>query len=506
MGVDDGHNFRTIIERSPHPTCVSSVSKLLYVNRAMVEYLGYDADDGLVGPTLAELSDELIHPDDRARTRAAFAGLFASIDKHRVSNETVRIDEVRIRSRRDGAIRYCHMHGVIVDHDGEPALVTYLEDHTERRAAAEYVRMADRMSALGTLAAGVAHEINNPLTYVIANVDMLAAGLDRLDAVKLRDLVTDARTGLDRIRHIVRALRTFSRADDETLSSVDVVRVLEASIEMAHSHLRHRGTLVRHLQDVPPVRANAPRLGQVFLNLLLNAAQALTESRLESNQVVVDVERSGDRAVITVTDNGIGIPAANLPRVFDAFFTTKPVGVGTGLGLFVCHGIITAFGGTITIDSEVGYGTKVRVVLPLAEARREPAVPPLPREQTTRRGRVLVIDDEPLVLSAVSRVLADDHDVTALASGRAALERLRRGEHFDVVLCDLMMPGMRGDELFALLGTSQPDVAERMIFMTGGAVTELAAEFVASTSNVMVEKPFEAAELAALVKSRVDAS
>jgi PAS domain S-box-containing protein len=500
------HNFRTIIERSPLPTCVSTTTQLLYVNPAMIEYLGYDDQGAMIGPTLTELSDELIHPDDRQRTREAFARLFASLDHGEPSRESVRIDEVRVRTRRGGTTRYCDMHGVAILHDRAPALVTYLHDHTERRTAAEYVRLGDRMSALGTLAAGVAHEINNPLTYVITNIDLVATRAATLDGTvrdELSELISDARTGLERIHHIVKALRTFSRGDGETITPVDLTQVLDSSIDMASSHLRHRARLVRRYQPVMPARGNVTRLGQVFVNLLLNAAQALSESDLERNEVVVSVEPAGDRVLVSVSDNGVGIPAGDLPRVFDAFFTTKPIGVGTGLGLFVCHGIVTALGGTIGIESERSKGTTVRIALPIADPPPAPVVSEPRPARSARRGRVLVIDDEPLVLGAVCRLLDDEHEVTAFTSGQQALDRLLAGDRFDLLLCDLMMPEMRGDELFSILEARFPEIAARMVFMTGGAVTDLASAFAAERPNAVIEKPFDASALVAFVRERV---
>jgi CheY-like chemotaxis protein len=184
--------------------------------------------------------------------------------------------------------------------------------------------------------------------------------------------------------------------------------------------------------------------------------------------------------------------------VFDAFFTTKPVGVGTGLGLYVCHGIVQALGGSIDIESELGAWTRVRVVLPLAgdgnACTAEPAT-----QLDTRRGRILVVDDEPMLLSALCRLLEGHHHVTGVASGQAALDLLR-SEPFDIILCDLMMPGMNGVELYALVAAREPELCRRIVFMTGGTVTEGAAAFVAQTSNRIVDKPFDVEALLAMLR------
>jgi PAS domain S-box-containing protein len=499
-------NFRTIIERAPLPMCVSSAVKLVYTNPAMRAYLGYELDGELLGPTLAELSDEIIHPDDRNRVRDAFRQLFFGLEAPQTpgAEQVVRINDVRLRRKSDGGLLFCDMHGVIVLHDGSSALVTYLHDQTESRAAADRVRSAERMASLGALAAGVAHEINNPLTYVMSSVDLVAGQLtaSRHDRAMAQAL-SDANAGLDRIRNIVRALKTLSRRDDEKIGPVDVVHSLESCVAMAGSHLRHRGRLVRKYADVPPVRGNETRLGQVFLNLLVNAAESLEEADRDHNEVVVQVSASNDVVTVEVRDTGAGIAPADLPHIFDPFFTTKPVGVGTGLGLFVCHGITTALGGEISVDSVVGHGTTVRVRLPVAS--NEPTLAPhvSPLGGTHLRARILVIDDEPKLLETVRTVLKEEHDVTTLSTAREALDRLLAGDRYDLILCDLMMPVMSGVDLFARLATERPDLTRKLVFMTGGAVTAAAAALLENKATRCLEKPFRTGELLAFVRSQV---
>jgi PAS domain S-box-containing protein len=500
-------NFRTLIERAPLPMCVSSPTKLVYTNRAMLTYLGYDVGGELIGPTLVELSDEIVHPDDRSRLRDAFRQLFSQLEGAQPPRpeQAVRINDVRLRRKSDGGTMHCDMHGVVVLRDGSPALVTYLHDQTESRAAAERVRLSERMASLGALAAGVAHEINNPLTYVITSIErvgheLTAAGHDPSMARAL----SDAMDGLDRIRNIVRTLKTLSRRDDDTMTRVDVVRTLESCIEMAGGHLRHRGRLLRNYADVPPVRGNETRLGQVFLNLLVNAAESLEEANRERNEVVVKVDASDGMVVVEVRDTGAGIAPEDLPHIFDPFYTTKPVGVGTGLGLFVCHGITMALGGEITVDSVVGHGTTVRVRLP--EASGPETAPPtastLPDSRP--RARILVIDDEPRLLETVAYLLKDEHDVTMLPTAREALDRLLAGDRYDLILCDLMMPGMSGVDLFTRLSAERPDLARKLVFMTGGAVTAAAAALLEDRTIRCLDKPFRPGELLAFVRSNVE--
>jgi CheY-like chemotaxis protein len=206
---------------------------------------------------------------------------------------------------------------------------------------------------------------------------------------------------------------------------------------------------------------------------------------------------------VEVRDTGRGISRADLGRIFEPFFTTKPVGVGTGLGLSVCHGIVTSLGGEITVESTVGQGAAFRVALPPAGAGDPQATVAAPEPERTAAvpgARVLVVDDDPLVGAAVRRALARDHHVTVVESGGAALARIREGARYDVILCDLMMPVMTGIELHAQLTELDERQAERMVFATGGAFTPAARAFLDRVSHACMEKPFELRELRALVR------
>ena len=377
---------------------------------------------------------------------------------------------------------------------------------------------ADRLASLGTLAAGVAHEINNPLSYVLLNLDLVvrelgASVLGAEATVPCGELVMrlrEARLGVDRVRLIVQDLKAFSRVDTERRGPVDVHRVLDQTIELASNEIRHRARIVRAFDDVPQVEANASRLGQVFLNLILNAGQAIAEGDALHNQIVVStsVDAQG-RVVVAVSDSGAGIPEDILARVFEPFFTTKPSGVGTGLGLSICHGIVTSLGGEITVESRAGQGSTFRVLLPAVPLERPPAsfwperVPSIPPPRAPR-GRILVVDDEPVLAAALGRSLEPEFQVEVLGNGRAALERLRRDPPFDAVLCDLIMPELTGMDLYDALKETDPDLVERIIFMTGGTFTRRARDFLASIPNPALDKPFDIGALEALLRVRTE--
>ena len=394
--------------------------------------------------------------------------------------------------------------------------VVISRDVSDKKQSEMQLMLADRMASVGTLAAGVGHEINNPLASVIANLDMAAQDVSEMHAqgqwlpTDLVDELQDARDAAERVRQIVRDLKIFSRTEVDSRGPVDVKAVLESTLRMAHNEIRHRARVVRTYTNVPDVYANESRLGQVFLNLIVNAVQAIPEGDYEHNEVRVgtSVDAKG-QIVVTIRDTGAGIPVEVRPRLFTPFFTTKPVGVGTGLGLAISHKIISSLDGTITFDSELGTGTEFRITLPAAVAapdggrrRMGPSIPP-PRSRDLRRGRILVIDDEESLTHTVHRFLTQTHDVVAMTSSRAALDLLESGDRFDVILCDLMMPQVTGVEVHAVIHRLDPAQAARVVFLTGGAFTASAQDFLDASPNPRLEKPFDLRVLGDLVDSLI---
>jgi CheY-like chemotaxis protein len=274
---------------------------------------------------------------------------------------------------------------------------------------------------------------------------------------------------------------------------------------MAWNEIRHRARLVKNYGKTPPVQASESRLGQVFLNLVVNAAQAIAEGDAENNEIRISTSVDpGGSVVIEIADTGPGMPPEVLVRLFTPFFTTKPMGVGTGLGLSICHRIVTGFGGSIDVKSEVGKGTAFRIALPPARAEVPEEAPSEPPGMgARRRGRILVVDDEPTLARAIQRTLSAEHDVVALGSAEEALDRIRAGERFDVILCDLMMPQMTGMDLHAELSRVAREQAGQMIFVTGGAFTPRARAFLDETPNQRIEKPFHPLHLRALINDRI---
>jgi signal transduction histidine kinase/CheY-like chemotaxis protein len=387
----------------------------------------------------------------------------------------------------------------------------------ERRRMHEQLLISDRMVSMGTLAAGVAHEINNPLASVMANLDLAARELAELgeklsigaELSEVREELRDARDAAERIRNIVRDLKIFSRSEEGSKGLVDIHRVMESTLRMAWNEVRHRARLVKMYGATPRVEASDSRLGQVFLNLIINAAQAIAEGDAEHNEIRITTS-TDERgwAIVEVADTGPGMGPEVRGLLFTPFFTTKPVLVGTGLGLSICQRIVSDLGGSIDVESELGRGTRFRVSIPGA--------PPRPSEPDTavaaratpapRRGRVLVVDDERMVTKALSRILSTDHTVVLATSAADALARLAAGEEYDVILCDLMMPQMTGMDLYDELLRVAPQVVSRIVFLTGGAFTHRARKFLDAIPNQRIEKPFDSMHLRSLINDRVRAS
>jgi signal transduction histidine kinase/CheY-like chemotaxis protein len=382
-------------------------------------------------------------------------------------------------------------------------LITLLDVVTERKAIQARMVEADRLAALGVLSAGIAHEINNPLAYLLLNLEYLSRELPtlpgephKLDALMVR--VKDACHGAERVASIVRDLRTFVRADEVVRGPVDVRAALEAALNISGNEIKQKATLIRDYDVVPPVLANPNRIEQVLLNLLLNAVQSLPALDSERHEIRARLRAGNGQVSITIEDTGCGIPEGLLGKIFDPFFTTKPVGVGTGLGLPICRSIVRDLGGEISVHSKPGQGSAFTVTLPASSAelagsgsQAREASPPAPAPAP--RGKILIVDDEISVARTLKALFQNEHDISLAADGSQALNALATNADsaFDVIMCDLMMPGMSGMELFEHVKRAQPGMERRMVFMTGGIAMDHAREFLATSSNLTFEKPFD---------------
>jgi signal transduction histidine kinase/ActR/RegA family two-component response regulator len=399
---------------------------------------------------------------------------------------------------------------------------------------------SSKLAAIGQIAGGVAHEVNNPATFILTNlrvmrdsVGVLRRSVGRLgrelvgtnalpaerqavvDGIlaggkleellrELHDMIEDNLAGVERIASIVRDLRTFSRIERDDVREVHVNDIVDAACNLAYAEIRHRARLVKEFSRLPSVAAEPGKLAQVFTNLLLNAAHAIEQGAANDHEIRVSTYRDGPSVVVAVEDTGCGIPDDVQARIFEPFSMAKVPDFGKGLGLALCAEIVRQHRGTIEVQSEVGRGSRFEVRLPAsgrdaraAELEEEPARAP---REAPLRARVLVIDDEPAVLRAYRRMLSLRHDVVLAAGGGEGLSVLEKDTAFDVILCDLMMPEIDGPMFYDALRERAPALVPCVVFCSGGAFTARAKEFLGSVKNAFLPKPIDVPALENLIQ------
>jgi two-component system NtrC family sensor kinase len=397
--------------------------------------------------------------------------------------------------RKDGTKFAAEVRGAPIHFQGRTLRVTAIRDISEQKKLEAQFRLSEQMISMGSVAAGVAHEINNPLTYVLGNLQLLGRHLGGMEAElgkarveMLKKCIDEALDGTERVRAIVRDLRGFTRPTDQEQTAVDIRQVLETSVRIVGNEVRHKARLVRDYQEIPLVDANELRLAQVFVNLLVNASQAMEEGTAAQNEIRLHT-RTDSRgwAVVEVHDTGRGIPVDLRERVFEPFFTTKP-GRGTGLGLSISRTIVDDLGGEIQIGSATTRGTVFSLAFPPAQ-RASAAAPRAQAVVPAALQDILVVDDEPRVGQMLKRLLDRDYKVTTVTNIAQALELVAAGRDYDAIICDLMMPEGTGMDLHARLRELAPALSRRMLFVTGGAFTAGAEEFLKRPDIHSLEKP-----------------
>jgi two-component system cell cycle sensor histidine kinase/response regulator CckA len=427
-----------------------------------------------------------------------------------------------------------------IELDGQTLLQATVRDETETRKLQAMLAQADRLTSMGVLAAGVAHEINNPLTYVLHNLESLVRDLPKLSHVlelcqqalrstlgddafakvigdaapmlettmsmDISERAQDALAGALRIKTISRAIGTFTHVESSERARIDLNDALQSVSAMVVNDIKFRAKLSCDFGVLPAIWASEGKLAQVFLNLLINAAHAIDEGDAANNEIRIRTWALSDDVFVEVRDSGKGIAKEHLERIFEPFFTTKAVGVGSGLGLSICRNIVRELGGDISAESVLGKGTCFTVRLPILRGMSSAPPPMRAPVVSSARGRILVVDDEPLLRKLMVRILEGSHEVVTASSGAKAQVILQGDQSFDVILCDLMMPEMTGMDLHRWLVAAYPALAERVVFLTGGAFTVNGAQYLASIKNIRLEKPCESATLVRVVSELVAAA
>lgn len=412
--------------------------------------------------------------------------------------------EYRVKGR-EGKTFVLEVASVPIVYEGEPAVLAFLRDVTERKALERQVAESARLAALGRLSAGVAHELNNPLTHLVLAVDGLRRILANTPPERAAAAVEQVREKLeivsqdvDRMVVIARELRLFASPQPGTRRAVDLRQPLEEALRTVRE--THGGSaaieLARHFDEVGAAETDPIRIEQVFVNLLGNAFDSLEE--VGGGCVTIELRAAGPgRVVVLVRDQGPGIPEELLERVFEPFFTTKAYGKGAGLGLAISRSIVQALGGSLDVASAPGSGTTFSVTLPAWQAPAEKVEAPVRR--SAKRLRILVIDDEAAIGRALVSFL-EDHAVMVASSAREGLSQIEGDAAFDVILCDVVMPGASGVDFHRSLASGWPELADRVVFMTGATLGSDDGRALAALPNRVLEKPFDLGRLERLLE------
>lgn len=469
------HEFRAVLSAIPDGVAVLRDGLIYFANRAFLTTVRSN-EAAVIGRPYADF----IHPDDRAH--------FEQEHRQRV---------VRVRLvLPEGPPRFVEISTAgEVSFEARPAMILLSRDITDYRLAQEQLARAEKLSALGSLAASVAHEINNPLAYVVVNLELARSATRDIPAAE-GEALEEAIDGVRRIRQIVAELRGFSGSDGPgPAEPVDVHKAMTSALNIVQNEIRHRARLER-VQDRPLYAlAREGQLVQVFVNVLTNAAQAIPSSSDREHLIRVHSQSTAEgRLRISISDSGCGIAEGALAHVFEPFYTGKRRGKGSGLGLPISKRIIDAFGGRMYIESALGRGTTVHIELCEAEASTRLETRSTRSRDADRRGvaraRILVVDDERPLARTLRRLLSN-HEVVLAYDGSSAYDILQGDARFDVILCDLMMPGLSGADLYHRVSEHWPELEARFIFMTGGSMSELGDAFIESVRARLLTKPFD---------------
>jgi two-component system cell cycle sensor histidine kinase/response regulator CckA len=489
QGCVDADEFKTLVRNDPSALteCLNR-TRIHRVSAGAVSLVGAASEEECIRRSLELLT---------AESKADFLRILMAAFRN---ERDVHLETAIMTCSRESRDVRVHWRFVEGGEGGFERAIVAVVDMTAERDLQQRLLLAERMSAIGTLTASIVHEIKNPLTFVWNHLRTLSESTEP-SSKEAAEMVSEAYEGAERIRIITNEITSLSHGGDGAeVETVNLKQVLDSVIKMAQPEIQHRATVVREYEDSSLyIRGSRTRVGQVFLNLIVNAAQAIDPGDRTQNAITVRARSiDKDRVCIEVQDTGPGISSQLLRRIFDPFVTTKPAGRGTGLGLSICRRIVHSLEGTIEIQSHPGQGTVARVVLPRVARSPRPLTVPPPSMSAIRRATrgklaILVVDDEPVIARLIQKALID-HDVTTAHDGREAVALM--GEHaYDVILCDLIMPEMTGMDVYRAALQRETPVNDRIVFMTGGAFTQRARDFLESVPNMRIEKPFDLTHL-----------
>ena len=493
-----GIPFQALVELLPQGVAVHVEGTLAYANAALTRLLGYDGTSEIIGRAWRDF----IHPEELARAEANVESALHSRSEGQLGPLERRL------IGKDGLVVIVELVAIPLSLDGHRGLMVVVRDLSERKRIERKARRRRSRRCGRTARRRYRARDQQPPRLHHGQPELFAEhapGTKRHpsdpgsfpDGRALLDAVEEAQQGTEKIRQVVSDLKTFTRGDEGQIGLVNLASLMDATLKMVGKDIRHRARLSREYASPPLVKASEGRIAQLFLNLLVNASQAVAEGRAADNEIGVSLRSDGrGDALVEIRDTGVGIPGPLLSHVTEPFVTTRASGAGLGLGLSVCRNIVEGYGGSLAIESVVGVGTTVRVVLPRAPDGYAPRVTAAPAP-TSRRYRILIIDDDPLVLRSFRRLLRM-HDVAVAGSGREALEILS-GREFDVIFCDLMMPEMTGMDVYERLVALGGGIERKLVFLSGGAFTERALRLLENAPNLRFEKPLDPDQLESIL-------
>lgn len=483
---------RQVLEACPVPITMNRVDDgtIIYESPAARELLGFvESQEG------KSVVDRWIDPKDRDRYLKRL-------------RKTGSVDDLEIRYRKaDGTEFPCAMSSRLIEFRGEPVIVSNLFDLTERRSAEdeferqrEMLHQSEKLSALGELLAGVSHELNNPLSVLVGQAQMLKEmAEDDLTVTRAEKIGKAA----DRCARIVKTFLAMARNEPNAIVPLNLNTILEEALDVTAYALRTSNIdlSLRLAKNLPLIDGDPDQLRQVVTNLIVNAQHALqVETGERKLRISTHYRKGSERAVLKIKDNGPGIPKEISSRIFEPLYTTKEIGTGTGMGLALCHRIVEAHGGTIVLESKPHEGAAFAIRLPCSSAKSNEDDHAGDSEVIAGKYKILVVDDEYDVGEIISDVLQfDGHQVEVAGSGKAALEKVKH-QSYDAILSDIRMPGMDGPAFYRALTKVNSQLINGLAFITGDTLSPHVKEFLEASERPYLEKPLMPNEIRDLVE------
>jgi PAS domain S-box-containing protein len=467
-------------------------SKFKLINPQFSENLGYTEDE-----LLNKNYQDIVFPEDRSKVKEKATAM--------LKGRSTSPYEYRYITG-NGETRWVSESVASIEYHGKKATLGTSMDITELKELEQELLTSSKLASVGELAAGIAHEINNPLTGVMGFAQLLVEKKDTPREIS-KDLESIYQESKRAVR-IVQNLLRFARQYKPEKKYVDINELIESTLELQSYELKINNIKVEKNfgTGIPLIIGDYNQLQQVILNIVVNAQQAITETKLRGRIIITTFAENG-HVKISIADSGPGITSETMSKIFDPFFTTKQVGKGSGLGLSVCHGFVTEHGGKLYAESIPGKGATFFIELPImlkntgVVKEKEAAQTEKGKITSKHTGKILVVDDEPAICDILEKILSEEgHEVDTARSGRIAVNKLA-AKKYDICIIDLKMPGMGGSELFSIIQQTYPELSDKVLFITGDTVTVDTHDILQSTGRPYLTKPFDYNKFMELINS-----